>query len=83
LRLLLRRRGDGLKKLTKGAASIHQQDRIPAKEPRNFQKTQKMREKPEIIDPNKALSEKELEFSDLYFSGQPLHKAVKLAGYRA
>jgi hypothetical protein len=38
---------------------------------------------PEIIEIDTDLSEKEIKVLDLYFSGAPLHKAVKAAGYKA
>jgi hypothetical protein len=38
---------------------------------------------PEIIEIDTDLSEKELKVLDSYFSGHPLHRAVKAAGYKA
>ncbi len=54
-----------------------------AKTSKKLKKAPKIREIPELIDLNSELSEKELKVLDFYFSGHPLHKAVKAAGYKA
>ncbi|MDI6854043.1 MAG: hypothetical protein QME75_10640 [Deltaproteobacteria bacterium] len=62
---------------------MHNTETKPEKTPKNVKKPPKIREIPELIDLNSELSEKEIKVLDAYFSGHPLHKAVKAAGYKA
>jgi hypothetical protein len=59
-------------------------DTMSEKPTKKSKKAVKTLEKhPEIIEFDTDLSEKEIKVLDFYFSGAPLHKAVKAAGYRA
>jgi hypothetical protein len=63
---------------------MHNTETKSEKATKKSKKALKTRENyPEIIEIDTDLSEKELKVLELYFSGAPLHKAVKAAGYKA